>query len=319
MQRKFLPLLLCLLADFFSHVHSVLGAFGLNSSIYDAANLSWKLGLSIQGAARPDILLPTYDLERRLFANRVIRASGAYLRFICNIRQPLAQLRGLGEELEVHEEDLPTLDGTSEADLRFVRSFFGRNAHFLLGLEGPIVESAICPADTFPSTNEQGLPPTSLHNGVRVPNPRVCFDIASSGYLYDAMTGVARFHIMLFASDMRGAVHTHLIDFVEELFSATGFYARFGASERFNVLLVTKTLPKDTAQLLDANTALQHLKQIATLVYDDRPPDEDAHYWYAINHARGAVVVSRPDLNVGISASLDSSTVLEKYFSSFLT
>jgi phenol 2-monooxygenase len=299
-------------------VHSVLGAFGLNSSIYDAANLSWKLGLSIQGAARPDVLLPTYDSERRLFANRVIRASGAYLRFICNIRQPLAQLRGLGEELEVHEEDLPALDGTSEADLRFVRSFFGRNAHFMLGVEGPIVESAICPPSAVLHTGEQDLPPTSLRNGVRVPNPRVCFDVASSGYLYDAMTGVDRFHIILFASDMLGAVYTHLVEFAEQAFSLTGFYAHFGAGKRFNVILVTKALPKDADALLHGNAALQHLRQMATLVYDDRPPDEDAHYWFAINHARGAVVVSRPDLQVGMSTSLDSCRLLYKYFSSFL-
>jgi phenol 2-monooxygenase len=299
-------------------VHSVLGAFGLNSSIYDAANLSWKLGLSIQGAARPDVLLPTYDSERRLFANRVIRASGAYLRFICNIRQPLAQLRGLGEELEVHEEDLPALDGTSEADLRFVRSFFGRNAHFMLGVEGPIVESAICPPGVVSHTGEQDLPPTSLRNGVRVPNPRVCFDVASSGYLYDAMTGVDRFHIILFASDMLGAVYTHLVEFAEQAFSLTGFYAHFGAGKRFNVILVTKALPKDADALLHGNAALQRLRQMATLVYDDRPPDEDAHYWFAINHARGAVVVSRPDLQVGMSTSLDSSRLLYKYFSSFL-
>ncbi|KAL7770261.1 hypothetical protein CFE70_000194 [Pyrenophora teres f. teres 0-1] len=134
---------------------AVFGAFGLNSSIYDAANLSWKLGLSIQGAARPEILLPTYDSERRVFANRVIRVSGAYLRFVCNTKQPLAQLRGLGDELEVHQEDLPVLDGTTEADQHFLRSFFGRNQQFLLGVEDPIVESAICPRTPH-------LPPTKV-------------------------------------------------------------------------------------------------------------------------------------------------------------
>ncbi|KAI2486844.1 FAD binding domain-containing protein [Pyrenophora tritici-repentis] len=225
------------------HVHSVLGAFGLNSSIYDAANLSWKLGLSIQGAARPGILLPTYDSERRLFAIRVIRISGVYLRFICNMNQPLAQLRGLGEELEVHQEDLRVLDGTTEADKRFLHSFFGRNQHFLLGVEDPIVESAICPPDSPSSTNKGITLLTSLRNGVRVPNPRVCFGLASSGYLYDAMLGVARFHILVFVSDMQTVVRAHLIRFAKNAFASVGFYGRFGGSQRFNILLVTKALP----------------------------------------------------------------------------
>ncbi|KAI0574901.1 FAD binding domain-containing protein [Pyrenophora tritici-repentis] len=225
------------------HVHSVLGAFGLNSSIYDAANLSWKLGLSIQGAARPGILLPTYDSERRLFAIRVIRISGVYLRFICNMNQPLAQLRGLGEELEVHQEDLPVLDGTTEADKRFLHSFFGRNQHFLLGVEDPIVESAICPPDSPSSTNKGITLLTSLRNEVRVPNPRVCFGLASSGYLYDAMLGVARFHILVFVSDMQTVVRAHLIRFAKNAFASVGFYGRFGGSQRFNILLVTKALP----------------------------------------------------------------------------
>ncbi|EFQ95145.1 hypothetical protein PTNB73_04506 [Pyrenophora teres f. teres] len=302
-----------------AHVHSVFGAFGLNSSIYDAANLSWKLGLSIQGAARPEILLPTYDSERRVFANRVIRVSGAYLRFVCNTKQPLAQLRGLGDELEVHQEDLPVLDGTTEADQHFLRSFFGRNQQFLLGVEDPIVESAICPPDTPSSPNKGIPPPTSLHNGVRVPSPRVCFGPASSGYLYDAMLGVARFHILLFASDMQTVVRTHLVRFARDALAPAGFYARFGGSERFNILLVTKAVPGEAEALLNGDPALEQLKKRATIVYDDRAPDEDAHYWFAVNHARGAVVVARPDLKVGISAWLDGSETISNYFGGFLT
>lgn len=298
-------------------MHSVLGAFGLNSSIYDAANLSWKLGLCLAGAARPSTLLPTYDAERRLFANRVIRASGAYLRFICNSVQPLAQLRGLGEDLETHGEDLPSLDGTAEADLKFLRSFFGRNDKFLVGVEGPIVTSAICPLDV--PVEEVVPPPTSLRNGVRVPNPRVAFSRTETAYLYDKMGGVDRFHILLFASDIQGAVLTHLTSFATQAFPPTGFYTRFGGRARFNVVLVTKALPGEAEALFKGSPALEILAREATIVYDDRAPDEDAHYWFAVNHARGAVVVSRPDLRVGVSAWLDGGAGrLGEYFGGFL-
>ncbi|KAA1469142.1 hypothetical protein DENSPDRAFT_848696 [Dentipellis sp. KUC8613] len=46
-----------------AHVHSVTGAQGMNSSIMDAFNLSWKLALAIKGLASPS-LLDSYETER---------------------------------------------------------------------------------------------------------------------------------------------------------------------------------------------------------------------------------------------------------------
>jgi phenol 2-monooxygenase len=297
-------------------VHSVLGAFGLNSSIYDAANLSWKLGLSIKGAAKPDILLPTYDSERRLFANRVIRASGAYLRFICNLNLPLAELRGLDEKIETHDENLPLLDGTTEADQRFLASFFRRNAMFLLGVEGPIVESVICPSNA--STSEKNTrAPTGLLNGARAPSPRVCFDENRTGWLYDRMTGVNKFHILVFASDLQGPVREQIARLSEGFSSNTGFYHRFGGRERFNVLLIVKTLPHEVEVLLEG-PELSGIRAEATVVYDDRAPDEDAHYCYGVNHACGCVIVVRPDLVVGMSAWPEETEKIEAYLDGFL-
>jgi phenol 2-monooxygenase len=254
-----------------------------------------------------------------LFANRVIRASGAYLRFIGNMKQPLAQLRGLGDDLEVHKEDLPILDGTTEADQSFMRSFFARNAHFLLGVESPIVESAICP--TSPSSTDESpvFKPTSLCNGIRIPNPRVCFSLSETGYLYDKMTGVARFHILLFASDLLGPVQTHLVEFAKAAFGVGGFYVKYGSADRFNVVLVTKAMPDVANALLESNPELEILTKVATVVHDDRAPDEDAHYWFGVNHARGCVVVGRPDLRVGVSAALDEGAgVVDRYLGGFL-
>lgn len=254
-----------------------------------------------------------------MFANRVIRASGAYLRFIGNMKQPLAQLRGLGDDLEVHKEDLPILDGTTEADQSFMRSFFARNAHFLLGVESPIVESAICPSS--PSSTDQSpvSKPTSLCNGVRIPNPRVCFSLSETGYLYDKMTGVARFHILLFASDMLSPVQMHLVEFARAAFGLGGFYAKYGGADRFNVVLITKSAPEVADALLKSGPELKMLIRVVTMVYDDRAPDEDAHYWFRVNHARGCVVVGRPDLRVGVSAALNEGAgVVDGYFGGFL-
>ncbi|EAU35437.1 conserved hypothetical protein [Aspergillus terreus NIH2624] len=287
---------------------AVLGAFGLNSSIYDAANLGWKLGLVLRKHAEPSILT-TYDKERRLFANRVIRCSGAYLRFICNSSLPLAALRDLGEHLESHDENLPLLDGSTEADREFLYTFFKRHAMFLLGVEWPIVNSAICPADTK-------VRASSLRNGVRAPNPRVCLATDYTAYLYDKMMGVGRFHLLLFGSDLQGPVRQRLAVLAGELRKREGFYERFGGREMFNLILVVKTLSHQTAELLEGDLA--PLKDHATTVYDDRAPDDDAHYWYGVNHARGALVVVRPDLAVGVSVWPEEIGKLNKYFASFL-
>ena len=296
-----------------SHVHSVLGAFGLNSSIYDASNLGWKLGLSIKGFAKPSAILPTYDQERRLFANRVIRCSGSYLRFICNSSLPLVELRGLGDELETHEDKLPVLDGSYDADIRWLRTFWGRNAQCLLGVEAPEAPSAISAPRLVADIKRQK--PTTILNYVRAPNPRV------TSYLYDTMTGAARFHIVIFCSDLQGPVRERLAHFSQQGVGPGGFFGRFGGAAMFNIILVIKALPFETKDILTGENQkddLGHLIGNSALVYDDRPPDEDAHYWYGIYHARGAVVVVRPDLWVRMSAWPEDIQAIENYFAGFL-
>lgn len=50
-----------------SHTHSPKAAQGMNTSMHDSWNLSWKLNLDIRGLAKP-ILLESYEEERRKIA-----------------------------------------------------------------------------------------------------------------------------------------------------------------------------------------------------------------------------------------------------------
>ncbi|SEH02789.1 2-polyprenyl-6-methoxyphenol hydroxylase [Nonomuraea solani] len=61
-----------------AHVHSAMGAPGLNLGLQDAANLAWKLAAEVHGWAPPG-LLDTYDAERRPAAERVAVHSQAQL------------------------------------------------------------------------------------------------------------------------------------------------------------------------------------------------------------------------------------------------
>lgn len=59
-----------------AHVHSTTGGQGMNCCMQDAFNLGWKLGLVINGQARPE-LLDTYEAERRPIAEQVIWAASS--------------------------------------------------------------------------------------------------------------------------------------------------------------------------------------------------------------------------------------------------
>ena len=54
-----------------AHVHSPVGAQGMNTGIGDAVNLAWKLADVLQGRASP-ALLDTYEPERIAFARRLV-------------------------------------------------------------------------------------------------------------------------------------------------------------------------------------------------------------------------------------------------------
>jgi hypothetical protein len=54
-----------------AHVHSPVGAQGMNTGIGDAVNLAWKLAAVLNGGAR-ESLLETYEPERIAFARRLV-------------------------------------------------------------------------------------------------------------------------------------------------------------------------------------------------------------------------------------------------------
>ncbi len=64
----------CFLLGDAAHVHSPMGAQGMNTGLQDAYNLAWKLALAIKGGAHT-ALLDTYDAERRPVAERLLRTT----------------------------------------------------------------------------------------------------------------------------------------------------------------------------------------------------------------------------------------------------
>jgi 2-polyprenyl-6-methoxyphenol hydroxylase-like FAD-dependent oxidoreductase len=57
-----------------AHIHSPIGAQGMNTGIQDAFNLAWKLALTVQGRATPT-LLDSYESERVQVGEALLRAT----------------------------------------------------------------------------------------------------------------------------------------------------------------------------------------------------------------------------------------------------
>ena len=60
-----------------AHVHSPLGAQGMNTGIQDAMNLGWKLAAAVAGTA-PDWLLDSYQKERHEVGANVLKLTDAF-------------------------------------------------------------------------------------------------------------------------------------------------------------------------------------------------------------------------------------------------
>lgn len=285
-----------------------MGAFGLNASIMDSANLAWKIGLCSQSLAKLSILGPSYDHERRAHAHRIIRVSGSYLRFVCNSHFPLAEFD--------KNSNLPTPPGAVNyipgKDLEFLQEFFGTNGKFLLGIDAPYYPGPVSPSSIY-----SGETPIAPRNGARAPNPRLCFSIQETGYLYDILRGASTIHIVIFASDLQGPVAQNLAIFASSIARTDTWYKKYGGSTRFNLVLVTTNMPTDVQPLISGKE-FQAVREYCRVVYDDRAPDESAHTCYEVNHAQGAIVVVRPDLWIGTSLFLKDVDKLTPYFDGWL-
>jgi 2-polyprenyl-6-methoxyphenol hydroxylase-like FAD-dependent oxidoreductase len=64
----------CFLAGDAAHIHSPVGAQGMNTGLQDAYNLAWKLALVIAGQLRPEVLA-TYSGERLPVARTLVRTT----------------------------------------------------------------------------------------------------------------------------------------------------------------------------------------------------------------------------------------------------
>jgi 2-polyprenyl-6-methoxyphenol hydroxylase-like FAD-dependent oxidoreductase len=75
-----------------AHIHSPIGAQGMNTGMQDAFNLGWKLALAIKGQASP-LLLSSYTVEREQVGEALLRGTGRATRLVLTHHPVLVGLR----------------------------------------------------------------------------------------------------------------------------------------------------------------------------------------------------------------------------------
>lgn len=69
----------CFIAGDAAHIHSPAGGQGMNTGIQDAVNLGWKLAHVLNGVGNADLLLDSYEAERRPIAEEVVKGAAQKL------------------------------------------------------------------------------------------------------------------------------------------------------------------------------------------------------------------------------------------------
>ena len=81
----------CFIAGDAAHIHSPAGGQGMNTGIQDAANLGWKLAYALTGVGDAELLLESYEAERRPIAHEVVKGAAQKLHVAFNA-SPLATI-----------------------------------------------------------------------------------------------------------------------------------------------------------------------------------------------------------------------------------
>jgi 2-polyprenyl-6-methoxyphenol hydroxylase-like FAD-dependent oxidoreductase len=82
----------CFVAGDAAHIHSPVGAQGMNTGLQDAYNLAWKLALVVQGKAK-ETLLDTYSDERITIAHSLVRTTDRAFHYVNSQNPMLKTLR----------------------------------------------------------------------------------------------------------------------------------------------------------------------------------------------------------------------------------
>jgi 2-polyprenyl-6-methoxyphenol hydroxylase-like FAD-dependent oxidoreductase len=218
-----------------AHIHSPVGAQGMNTGIQDAWNLGWKLALVVQGRARAE-LLDSYEAERWPIGRFLLRVTDRVFsvvtravssgRVVAWVRRAVVprilsrvvgsrRLRTLGfrfvSELDIRyrsspivREGEPRLNGGPRAGDRFPDGFVKSDSgttYLLQALAGPSLHLMLCgpvelwDAEACAQINEHGSGLVSVHHLTREAAPGALVDESGEMWKRLALRDAAQYLI----------------------------------------------------------------------------------------------------------------------------
>ncbi|RYP05525.1 hypothetical protein DL765_009814 [Monosporascus sp. GIB2] len=159
-----------------AHVHSPVGAQGMNTGIQDSVNLGWKLAAVLRGE-RPMSFLDSYNAERRPVGQTLLKTTDRAFKFVSSINPIFVFFRNL---------ILPWIISWLVRDRSRVQNIFSRVAEFSITYRGSGI------VGTAP-----GLQGCKIQGGDRVPDGRI-EGPEGQKYLL-SLLDATRHHLLLFS------------------------------------------------------------------------------------------------------------------------
>ncbi|KAL1857588.1 hypothetical protein Daus18300_010228 [Diaporthe australafricana] len=312
-----------------SHTHSPKAAQGMNTSMHDSWNLGWKLNLAVRGLAKKDVLLGTYEEERKKIAHDLIDFDYEHANSIAG-----------GDAKALAENFRTNIGFISGAGVEYGANILNDLAVPAKGLQnGHVLQGVACPG--------RNLPPAKVTRYIDDNPVDVQLDIPILG----------QFRIFLVVPDVVGASR-FLSSFSESILSETSLVSQLSTAasksyqefprprkakdvyyrpERYTPLsqLFTYGLITTTEKSKFELTSLPPLlNRSKWTVYLDNVPHLDTQSrgctekWFGeIESGQAAVVNVRPDgyigsvtkfSTVGEDAGRDAARSLDAYYGGFL-
>ncbi|KAJ7701168.1 phenol 2-monooxygenase [Mycena rosella] len=306
-----------------THTHSPQAGQGMNISMLDMFSLAWKLNLVMKGLGKPEVLLPSYEHERRGVAQELIKFDAAYSRLFSGRRL-----------------DATLLPGGVDAE-KFIQ-MFKQNAFFTSGCGAIYFANAL---NALPGAPVLGgahacafnPPGVKLVAGQRLTPGRVTRVVDGNPvWLHQEVKMNGAFRIHVFAGDLR-ATKRALDGFAAFLDSPLSFFDRHRPSVGVSASIVDG--PGVTTNHINSemnvhlhNPFFTFLTVVGThwyeweiddlpsplrlyraqvygdALFDRRVPEAGTnapvHHKFGVDMQRGAIVVVRPDSYVGAVVEL---------------
>ena len=283
------------------HTHSPKAAQGLNISMMDSYNLTWKLALVLQGKMRPE-LLETYNIERKQIAQELIEFDSKF-----------SHLFGLKE----------FLDGNTE----FYDVY--KKAHgFTTGIGLHYGQNRLISSGVYSHINSASLNP--IHPGKRFPPfTATRYMDGNRVAILSEMPSFGRFHVVIFAGcALRSG---HFDSCASYLSSASSILHRYSPGTVYGWLPenIQNRFPINEKRVVDLfilHTDSHHtferdalpapLPEWVYRIYADE--QGEVHKDCGVNQEMGAMVLVRPDGVVALITGLEGGTALTEFMDNFM-